>query len=248
MNTLGRGSIGRLTFHKNYVLKIAPKWEPSFMRRFPDVFVPVVSEREFTDEMSEFQMPLWDEPFIPDDTHEALTTGARLLTEKLWPMTDLFPQPEWRTDLWPHLIRAAWHNDPKLRAKSHVVGAIVAKLPDVERGCEIHGDPTLANMLCNPKTNEWRWCDPLDRKFIPRTPAVDVGKMFQSCWGYEMVITGLSKKLRFAEKTARDIIKITGVSHDHAMLWCYVHMIRLLPYQQLEHRKVFVEFLNDLRV
>lgn len=227
--SLGRGT-GRLTFLEDTVVKtVSSSWEPMYMNANPLVFVPVLRI-----ERGQFTMPRLLEPVVPDEIEQALLSGTMRLASYLWPKLDLFPQPEWRDKLLRHL--------------GERYTKLVRSLPEPKRTGAIHGDPTFANILFNEATDQWLWCDPLDRAFIPRDPRVDVGKMFQSCWGYEQVILGMTDHLELNEPLARDISRLARIDYDSAMLWCYVHFVRLIPYQSEPHRVIFEEFVNDLRV
>lgn len=239
MMSLGRGGEGRVQFHKDTVVKLATRREPLYMLANPDVFVTIRSIEKVagSSELATFSMPRLRQPDVMTEGREALIEGVTLLKDALWTKLDLFPQPPWREELLEHLRSVR---------DSAGLETLVRSLPDVERPCAIHGDATLANTLWDKERSKWVYCDPLERKYIPHDPLVDLGKAFQSCWGYESILLGETSSPQLDMGVTRILSRITGLDETDAMSWCWVHVIRLLPYQNPVVRQIFTELLDHV--
>jgi hypothetical protein len=220
------------------VRKIAARAEPELMMFFPDVFVPILSIGD--GDPTVFTMPLCREPHIEQRRFVALSEGIPKL-RLLWGVSRM-PRVFWKSELHSHLFAQILKH--KLNVNPNLVLNTLDCLPDIDPGSTIHGDATLANMVCM-NGNDWRWIDPLDRPYIPGDPHVDLGKMFQSCWDYELVLLG-QKYAKFDHDQARQLAVIAGLDYHKALNWCIIHLIRLLPYQDERVRGVYERVLDSL--
>jgi hypothetical protein len=234
---MSRGN-SRIVFKKTTVVKTDDASQPLKMRMFPDAFVQVLSIASVGEGRAMFSMPRLEDPNL-EDLPEALAQGLQLLKKYLWSQADLFEQPPWREALEEHLLKVGKMFNA---ARIH---ALVESLPDPECGRAIHGDPTFANMLYDPHRG-WVWTDPLDRAYIPHDPHVDLGKMFQSLWGYEALLMGEISEPSFDIITAHDLTAAAGLDYDTALNWCHIHVIRLIPYQTTTVRTKFIKALEDV--
>jgi hypothetical protein len=226
---LGRGH-SHLSFSPFTVTKrVANAWEPLYMRRFPDVFVEVQDIKYLS-----FTMRRLREPDYADVS--VLLEAARSL-KTLWNTPWSGSKKEWRELLRTHLIHINVISDAQ-------VDALIAKLPDVKYPVLIHGDPTLANLLQGIASNEYYWIDPLLRSYIPGDPHVDLGKMFQSCMGYEAILLGREPVSH--DTFMHDLADRFDLDHDLGLTWCAVHFVRLIPYQLPLDKPTFSTLLQSL--
>lgn len=250
--TLGRGGPDRLVFSDREVSKRAPLWEPVIMDTYPEVFVPVLG---YTD--LETTGPLGREPWVwfrmprlrPPALYElepALFTGLACLHD-LWRVENPTINGSWRYHLGLHLEGRIRRNG--LDVDIDFMHSIVEKLPEPNRPWrQIHGDATLANLVHGPNDADivtWQWIDPLDRGFIPGDPHVDLGKMYQSCWGYEATLFGSTNAPKFDTILARKLAHRSHLSYEVGRLWAVIHLIRLLPYQDERVKVVYAQVLRD---
>jgi hypothetical protein len=234
---LGRGK-NQFVCTQTKVIKLSASIEEAeFMQTHTEVFVPVHSIDPLT-------MARWDEcnHFEP---REALSAGLDLLHKHLW--TIEAPSLHWRDPLHTHM-----HNI----FTKYTFKFPFLKLQDVVHGlhcevrapyCLIHGDATAANLLRAPGPLHYRWIDPLHRHYIPGDPHVDLGKMFQSCWGYERILLG-ANQFTFDESLAHELCNRVDLSYDLAWKWHIIHLIRLLPYQDERVSLIFQKILNDILI
>lgn len=242
---LGRSS-SRFEFTDQYVRKFMNDppsesfAEAKFMKEHPNVFIPILQIRD-----DSFDMPLWKSPKIPLDSSQALLSGLTRL-ELLWEKesgTSLLPQ--WRDALSVHLNK--YVEAYSLQVNPNLVSFLVMSIPEPQKNVVIHGDPTLANILWDGFDYEnWRWIDPLHRYYIPNDSAVDVGKMFQSCLGYEEVLLGQIPTFNF--RLMEKISERSKVELRFGIRWAMIHIIRLLPYQRPADREIFEGILKDERL
>jgi hypothetical protein len=220
------------------ILKITDRDELSLLTGTTDAFVPVNTWWRTGPNTVELEMPRLIEATAADDPYPPLKHGLETLAQFLWSQDDLTPHLGWREKLLSHLIR--------IRCTSGVRHLVEKDLPEApDRQCRIHGDATLANLLFDSQRMRWVWCDPLRRPYIPGDPLVDLGKMFQSCWGYERVLIEDATP-SLDEQMADRLANIAGLNYDDAMRWCHVHIVRLLPYQTRHVADRFVEVLTDV--
>ena len=235
MSPLGRGR-SHLSFDQHTVTKhVTNAWEPLYMRRFPDVFVEVHDIKHLSFTMKRLQEPDYNEPH----TLLEASSSLKLLWNTPWRGSD----KDWREKLRTHLY------DLGFVAKPHI-DDLIQLLPDVNEPVLIHGDPTLANLLQGP--DGYFWIDPLLRAYIPGDPHVDLGKMFQSCLGYEQVLLGnhplLVTKTEITQqrKLMHDLANLHQLDYNIGLTWCVVHFIRLIPYQVEKDRDVFGSYMIAL--
>jgi len=214
--------------------------EATLMALFPDVFVPVLQARPL-------KMPFWlvANPYDYNPLH----IGLELLSETLWIQLPRTTHRGWKPRLYRHLT--AQYNKHKYAIPSDLITRLCVALPACppDHEVQIHGDATLANILQDPNDSTgqtWRWIDPLERQYIPGDPLVDLGKMFQSCWGYERKLFSPKEELMCNMIHAYDLLSDIGCSHklESVMHWCFIHMIRLLPYQTRRTKQDFERLLT----
>lgn len=122
-------------------------------------------------------------------------------------------------------------------------GLLLEKFPDLEDlleeiypaerqlfYCVIHGDPTFANVLWRGegKYTKWIIADPIppaQQPYIPPLKAVDLGKVYQSCLGWESLNFGWPELTR----TQVNMVLSEGNTND-ILFWALVHIKRLIPY------------------
>jgi hypothetical protein len=162
-----------------------------------------------------------------------LAAGKRLLEDHVWSRA-ADPKPGWRDRLIEHLRRVY-----PSRQLIDRVGALSAEDP----ACWVHGDATVANLVRLP----WggvRWIDPLARAYVPGDPRVDLGKMLQSCWGYEAVLRG--ERPRWDSDLVDVVLDgLTIRDVEVTTSWLLVHLARLLRYHTLYVARAFAEILAD---
>jgi len=230
--TMGRGR-SHLRFDAHTVTKkVVNAWEPLFMRRFPEVFVEVkdIKHHEFT--MVRLNEPDYLEPRALLEASSSLKT--------LWNTPWRGSDKDWREKLRAHLKNLRIITDAE-------VDALISQLRDVEKPCWIHGDPTLANLL--QSSNGYHWIDPLLREYIPGDPHVDLGKMYQSCLGYEQVLLNKPSAVGTLSRDPElldDIAELYSLDRDLGLAWCAVHYLRLMPYQEEKDKTIFHTILRAL--
>lgn len=236
---LGRGLKMRLSMDEKTVTKVVSgheRHQPFVMRQFPNVFCPVLKISELAEHVS-YQMPrLQHAPFEHLDV--ALLTASPYL-EELWARVGVPPLPTWQETLAARLRT----NLAEYGEGLHVdTTALVAQLVVQEAPCVIHGDPTFANLLHDG--TRYYWIDPLTRPFIPGDPHVDLGKLFQSCFGYEYVLVDREPVARL--ELCHMLATHLNLDGRLGYYWCLVHFIRLLPYQLPHQRRTFLTWTRML--
>lgn len=242
---LGDGAGSKLVFYQDTVIKTAPREEPEYMRGHSGVFVPVlwIDEAALTSNghITRYAMPFYKAPNV-SDREEGLTAGLERL-RTLWRIEYIKPALwNWRTQLRFHLRQQI------LKYRLNVDGLrleeVIDALPEVERHACIHGDATFANLVWNEVTGDWLWIDPLQRNYIPGDPHVDLGKMFQSCFEYEEALLGLVNEPRFDASLSTLLAQQAHLDWHIGRLWCYIHIVRLLPYQDARVRLMYEQALE----
>ncbi len=244
MREHGGRSGSSVVIHDLVVTKtVRGPWEPNWMRRFPEVFMPVIATCEHGDHL-EYTMPR-GEPARWDELTDALPKAATLL-RRLWATCWEQHNPRWAEALFDHLDGLRQVHDIQLTRDDVRYLVREASHHQVRQPRCIHGDPTLANLIYDASRpfDRWRWIDPLARPYIPGDPLVDLGKMYQSCLGYERVLAGLEPERDDA--MIQQLAEITGLCEHHGLVWCAIHILRLIPYQDEKDRPLFAEMLHDL--
>lgn len=244
MPYLGRGG-SAITILEDKVIKVAMAWEPGFMAEHPMVFVPIIGvEHHPSGNPNQviYAMPRLIEPNVEADLTVALTAGLQRL-RTLW-LKPAPLKPNWRSYLAAHLEAVVVQN--KLGVNIRKLDDVIRRLPDETHPCEIHGDPTLANILKNEE-GEWWWIDPMSRRYIPNDPHVDLGKLFQSCFEYERVLLGETNPT-FHHLLSFDLADRANLDWQTGMLWCLIHMVRLLPYQETKVSDIYTAVFNDVKI
>lgn len=208
----------------------------------PDVLT--VTDVGYT--MRKLQQIEFDDPARGNATDAMLTT-YNILDDGLW----LRPAPMCSNDfsgLYDYVAKlvAKWlpHN-----------GAILLKfitdghLEDCT-WCDTHGDPTLDNLMVD-HDHLIHIIDPLPSSDkIPPLRAVDLGKMLQSAFGYELVKFQSLRHVIDAGVLLREMkSRETDADMYAAMFFCAVHYLRLLPYQTNEvNRETYRKIASALCV
>lgn len=243
---LGRGN-NQFIFTQEKVIKLsASKEEAEFMKTHDDVFVPVLATNPLT-------MYRWEE-HTGEETKRALFVGLKLL-RLLWHQ-DGKTNPEWHHLLRHHLQDLYYRHRQRLVYPKWQIDELVMRVKfGYDNGVKsrvIHGDPTAANLLRAPMSMrkprynyDYRWIDPLHRPYIPGDAHVDLGKMFQSCWGYEDILRG-STTATFDKVLAKDLAAEVGMNFNLAYDWATIHLMRLLPYQEERVHNIFCDVLNEI--
>ena len=236
---LSRGGSRSIKRQNNTVVKTVTRKELETLQRMAAAFVEVLSWRAVGADKCQIEMPLLLEAMSLVDPAPAMLRGVQTLKQHVWSVRNYDPHVGWRSLLRERLL--------EIRPKSaDSVNNLIAGLPEPMTHCCIHGDPTAANLLYDCGRRRWVWCDPLDRPWVPGDPAVDVGKMFQSCWGYEETLLSGAEPM-WNGALAHELADTAGVSFEAARSWCYVHIIRLLPYVKgTATERGFNEVLNDV--
>lgn len=101
-----------------------------------------------------------------------------------------------------------------------------------------HGDPTFDNMMLR-HDGQFVIIDP-----IPATPAVpdliavDMGKVLQSCFGFERIRYG-GQWSRVSPTLPDIFLSMIGsnIECQAALYWCAVHLVRAIPYMESQEVK-----------
>lgn len=225
---------------------VTGNWEPTFMWEHPDVFVQVIGVSEFQGPTGPVEYSMVEcVPADHTEIRDALPKAASLL-KRLWDQPWAAHNPRWQAPLAQRLKVICATEGVQLRDKDVDWLVREADHHQLHTGRLIHGDATLANLVYDGRLpfERWRWIDPLTRPFVPGDPLVDLGKMYQSCLGYERVLAGLEPE--------RDDDLIEGLAHQtnlcefHGLVWATVHIIRLIPYQHTKDKPIFAEMLHNL--
>lgn len=248
--------------HHDVVVKhVAPDmlWQPRYMSLAPaGVFAHVYGHNYLRDEKGHKLGVEYAMPHYLDYTEHGRSIRVALLAglDKLCYLWRLQASPEmcagltapWPRQDWRQLLQA------RLQGLAHEhlgwdplqVATLIADIPDWPgQPCMTHGDATLANLVYDSLSGDWLWLDPLICPHIPHDPHVDLGKLYQSCWGYEKVLCDpVRGHLEFDRDLALKLAAMCGLSSKVAMRWCIVHMLRLLPYHS---EAVNAHFIKTLR-
>ena len=247
LSRLGRFSRGKgnLVFGAHSVVKKTKEtYEPYLMQAYGG-FAEVLDITKVDVDEVRYTMPRYIEPDLTRDGEAIIIEGIRELARSLWnhELAKDDANPDWRDKLVYHLVEIIY--DKNLKLNPDKVTTWVGNLPpDLDTKVMIHGDATLANMVYDPARG-WIWVDPLMRPYIPYDPRVDLGKCFQTCWGYEQMILGRLSAPALNERLCADIVRRSSFPFTALMDWCVVHLIRLLPYQTPYVRSNFEKLLRE---
>lgn len=124
--------------------------------------------------------------------------------------------------------------------------------------CLTHGDPTIDNVLLRRAYDPlgWGWADVVLIDPIPATPAVpdlrcvDIGKVYQSLYGYEFVRYGdpglVGVTLREFLEFEKSLLDENEVYATH--YWHVIHLLRCFPYvDERVQRGLHVQLSDALR-
>ena len=121
--------------------------------------------------------------------------------------------------LWPFIINTHTH----------------VRWADVRR-CLTHGDPTFDNVMIRESTGEIVLVDPIPATLVnPDMWSVDIGKILQSCLGWESARYLDPSQLftvgpQHLHTTLLKRFDITDNEWAASVFWCVVHLLRTLPY------------------
>jgi hypothetical protein len=119
----------------------------------------------------------------------------------------------------------------------------------------VHGDPTYDNLMARYRGSQMPvLIDPLPPYLDGRMPnarAVDIGKILQSCYGYEDIKYRRNHKAEVYVPTLKRYTK-----NDNEWLaslyFCAVHYLRLIPYQSFvdrqAHTAIFYRVVADMNL
>lgn len=177
------------------------------------------------------------------DLYVALPNAAPRL-KNLWQRHWEDQSYDWRLRLRAHIFRVITTH--RLNVSMVTLDNVIRMLPEVEHPVMIHGDATLANCVYDPHKQGWFWIDPLTRPYIPGDPHVDLGKLFQSCFSYESIITDQLDLPRYQTELMLELTQLLKLDLKPALLWCIIHLVRLIPYQEERHRSIFEQQIKDV--
>lgn len=96
----------------------------------------------------------------------------------------------------------------------------------------VHGDPTFENVM--RRGDDLVLIDPIPgRSYAPDILGVDLGKILQSCCGYEAVLAGDAV---VAEPDISWLADFEPVDRDLAILFGLIHVCRFMPYLPVDMR------------
>lgn len=110
--------------------------------------------------------------------------------------------------------------------------------------CLTHGDPTFCNALFID-VDKPVLCDPLPSVItrLPDVRAMDLGKLLQSCFGFESIVYGWRYSVQPNAQWVRALCE--NENEWHAAIACgALHVLRLLPYVSPDLREEF-EYVFD---
>lgn len=110
--------------------------------------------------------------------------------------------------------------------------------------CLIHGDPTIANCVRRNKKH-LVILDPIPSDLWPHLKAVDLGKMLQSAIGYEAWLNNM-KSIDPKESLNTVLLNESEDDIKAAEIFLLIHLIRLIPYQTDDNKKILSGRLNEL--
>lgn len=163
-----------------------------------------------------------------------------------WPLTS----PEICTMSVLDILERVWQQLPRARTQMNVFRSYVDRLnqpllndwlnefadSDFEAACDVHGDPTLENLLFSADGTPVL-VDPLpDAVLDGKTPsiaALDLGKVLQSALGYELVKRGIQASWSWDKSIAGQVRKAcaSDKEYDLARFFAAFHVARFIPYQ-----------------
>ena len=189
------------------------------------------------------------------DTVEIMTELKRKLSENLWGIPHKMTlSKSWHLTLSRYIDEKLTESAVSSKLQTRVA-RLVAKLQflvDDLMVCEIHGDPTLDNCMLkvgdDAGQHELRVVDPIpfESSAMPPLRVVDLGKMLQSCLGYEWLIEKFSRNVA-RDQAALEAVVLDGLNSAErvaASIFAVIHIVRLLPYQ-FKRKEVFIRNLEE---
>jgi hypothetical protein len=117
--------------------------------------------------------------------------------------------------------------------------------------CLTHGDPTRDNVMCRACGGRYRepvLIDPIPaRPEVPDLLAVDLGKILQSVYGYELILEGIAPR-QYTYEGCPEAFESVSTQHDRmaAHYFMAFHFLRLLPYMPDKLKPVMGRRLANL--
>ena len=111
--------------------------------------------------------------------------------------------------------------------------------------CLTHGDPTFCNTLWLNERHAWVLCDPIPSFELPDIRAIDLGKLLQSCFGFEQIMYGW----KYSTPPNPLWVNVLCDSHNEwkaAIFFGMLHIMRLLPYAPLNFHEEFLKMYDDM--
>lgn len=163
-----------------------------------------------------------------EETYEGIYEDMRRLLTRVWRTRSFVRAADVLTDDHEQYIsdRAGMYRDAMLKWLRRIQSYSLLAVEYT------HGDCTIENLM-RKSTGKLCFIDPLPAS--PKMPAlqsVDIGKMLQSCWGYEEA-KGTAKSIGWDRRDLVDHIldKSTEQERDASLYFMCVHYLRLIPYQ-----------------
>lgn len=186
---------------------------------------------------------------LPQDIVGARELGtdiSRVLRHWTWKQEPNVPM-DWKAHI-AYVQERAEEHAPEYASFLHTRGVVLSSWDScgVLPRCLTHGDPTFANAMLRGR--HLVMTDPL-----PATPhmgdvrAVDIGKILQSAFGYEVKRFRWKKHLQLSPgdvwRLAREIAQDSDEAYA-AMYFAAVHFVRLLPYTPDDKKDDMKELLG----
>ena len=227
-----------LTISQDTVRKTVDKYEAQMLVTFTDVFPRVTrvtnAGEDYHAGYKHLEMerltPLGgteiDFDLIRDHMFAYVKLVPSLLKKKLWCTPPLQPShPQWRDKLNVSIdnMMNTMHVNISMDVREQVLSC--------DNTATIHGDPTLANTVWE-NTGKPRLIDPVYRPYIPSDPHVDLGKIFQSLIGWELMLLEHWRGIHELDRLPPRLIdcgyiaKTLGLDYRLGFSWCVVHLMR----------------------
>jgi hypothetical protein len=165
-------------------------------------------------------------------------------------MVDALAKHVWAHDVAPGRGNETWKEHLILWADAWVydVRSVLKKLyPCAMLQMRIHGDPTLSNFMWRVPDKEFVIADPIEPVGkVPGLLEVDLGKMLQSALGWEaLTVTGWVHLLPRHALVDAVLNGFSEVSRKRAWFWCFIHLLRTIPYSKARTRHDVVQWAEQ---
>lgn len=145
----------------------------------------------------------------------------QLLARHVWSIPDTVG-PEYRN--WRYRLSQKFHDVTGLDIEPLVDSLWI----DQSQWQTIHGDPTMSNTMRRGNVGELVLIDPLRSPYIPPHWTVDMGKLLQSCIGWENIIDAWQYDGGLAAH--RLTAGMDDLTLRRSWFWCMIHCMRIIPY------------------